>query len=459
MSDSNLFSEFPEVSAKAWKQHIQYNLQGEDYNEKMVWESPEGIKVKPFYTSDDLKNKPNYQVATNKEWAIAQTIYAGNATVANEKALDVLKRGAESIIFIVPSNEIKIEHLLKNIYLEHTKIYFELQFLSLEYIHKILNFASPHKNSIYLNIDIIGNLAKTGNWYFNLKQDQNTLHKILKLHPTVFSIDTSLYQNAGANITQQLAYALAHANEYLNILDKSEVVLNKEHCFTFKVAIGSNYFFEIAKLRALRLLWNSLASEYSAKPTCTIIAVPTKRNKTLYDYNTNMLRTTTECMAAVLGNADVISNMPYDSIFHKDNEFGERIARNQLILLKEEASFNKNNNAANGSYYIESLTHEIAEKSLALFKSIEANGGFLKQLKEHSIQKKIKESALKEQDLFDKGEKIVVGTNKYINEQDKLKNNLEIFPFVKTKVRKTLLEPIIEKRLAEVIEQNRLEDE
>ena len=267
------------------------------------------------------------------------------------------------------------------------------------------------------------------------------------------SIDLSLYQNSGANAVQQLAYGMAHLNDYLNHFESPDLNIN------FNVSLGTNYFFEIAKLRALRTLYATLASEYNQESNCHIFATPTKRNKTLYDYNTNMLRTTTECMSAILGGANTICNLPYDAIYHKDNEFGKRIARNQLLVLKHESYFNKVDNPSDGSYYIESLTNELAEKALTLFKDIEANGGFLNQLKEGTIQRKIKESAHKEQQQFDNAEEILLGTNKHANPNDKMKHELELFPFVKTNKRKTLIEPIIEKRLAEKIEQERLKAE
>lgn len=262
-------------------------------------------------------------------------------------------------------------------------------------------------------------------------------------------------------MVQQLAYALAHANEYLNHIE------NMDHDnegpqmqMTFNVAVGSNYFFEIAKLRALRLLFRTLASEYKSFNTnCHIVARPTKRNKAIYDYNSNMLRTTTECMSAILGGANTISNLAYDAIYHMDNEFGERISRNQLLILKNESYFDKVNNPADGTYYIENLTQQLAQKSLSLLKDIEANGGFLHQLKEGTIQRKIKESATNEQERFDTGEDILLGSNKYPNPQDIMKHELELYPFVKTKIRKTLIEPIIERRLAEQIEQERLNQE
>jgi methylmalonyl-CoA mutase len=161
-------------------------------------------------------------------------------------------------------------------------------------------------------------------------------------------------------------------------------------------------------------------------------------------------------MSAIIGGADTITNLPYDALYHKDNEFGDRIARNQLLILKNESYFDKVNNPADGTYYIETLTQQLAEKALILFKDIEANGGFLKQLNEGIIKRKIQESADKEQELFDSGKEVLLGTNKYPNKDDKMKHDLELFPFVKVNPRKTLITPIIEKRLAEKIEQDRL---
>ena len=172
-----------------------------------------------------------------------------------------------------------------------------------------------------------------------------------------------------------------------------------------------------------------------------------------------MLRTTTECMSAILGGADAVANLAYDAIYHKDNEFGDRIARNQLLVLKHESYFDKVNNTADGAYYIESLTSQLAEKALELFKDIETNGGLISQLIEGTIQRKINESAKKEQELFDSGKEVLLGTNKYPNKNDQMKDDLELFPFVKQYERKTLIKPIIEKRLAEKLEQERLSQE
>jgi methylmalonyl-CoA mutase len=164
-------------------------------------------------------------------------------------------------------------------------------------------------------------------------------------------------------------------------------------------------------------------------------------------------------MSAIFGGSDTICNLPYDTVYHKINNFGNRMARNQLLILKHESHFDKVNNPAEGAYYIETITNQLAEKALELFKNIEANGGFLKQLKEGTIQRKIKESAEKEQQQFNAGNIILTGSNKYINADDKMNNALELYPFVKTNQRKTLIEPIIEKRLSETLEQQRLKNE
>ncbi|WP_348647824.1 methylmalonyl-CoA mutase subunit beta [Arenibacter sp. F20364] len=460
MSKFELFSDFPEISSKAWKQKIQFELLGEDYNEKLVWESPEGIKVKPFYHSEDLKAIEMAGTPKDSDWRIVQGIFAGNTKMANKKALDAIARGAESIYFTIPSEEINIHELLNGLDLGQTPIYFNLQFLSEAYVKSLLAATENHYKKVFTNIDIIGHLARNGNWHYNLLQDHKILGEILNLnHGQTLGVDVALYGNAGANLVQQLAYALSHANEYMNHLYDHHKDTLKATVITFKVSVGSNYFFEIAKLRALRILFGTVAREYEASEHCHIIATPSYRNKTLYAYNSNMLRTATEGMSAILGEADAVLNMPYDAIYHKDNEFGERMARNQLLILKNESYFDKVNNAAEGAYYIESITSQLTSKALELFKQIEAGGGFLLQLKEHLIQKKIKESATKEQESFNSGDKILVGTNKYASREDKMKDSMELYPFVKTNTRKTLIEPIIEKRLSEEWEQERLKTE
>ena len=457
MANNNLFSDFDAVSSKQWKQQIQYELKGADYNETLVWESPEGIKVKPFYHNDDseVSEEVNLNAITpSKPFAIVQNIFVHDVKKSNARALETLQRGAESVRFTLENDAVSIDELMQNLPLENVNYYFHLPFLSVDFSNKINEFASKTKANIFIQNDPIGQLVKDGNWFENLEKDFEKLNTITSKTAVPFlTISSGIYQNAGANIVQQLAYTLAQANEYFNRIP----AINQP--ITIEVAVGTNYFFEIAKLRALRLLFNTLASEFNHNFDCHIIATPTKRNKTLYDYNVNMLRTTTECMSAILGGADAVANLAYDAIYHKDNEFGDRISRNQLLVLKHESYFDKVNNPADGAYYIETLTEQLAEKALELFKDIEKNGGLISQLIDGTIQRKINESAQKEQELFDSGKEVLLGTNKYPNKNDQMKNDLELYPFVKQNARKTLITPIIEKRLAEKLEQERLASE
>ncbi|GAA0742730.1 methylmalonyl-CoA mutase subunit beta [Gaetbulibacter jejuensis] len=457
MKNNPLFSTFDDVSSKQWKQKIQADLKGADYNDTLIWKSNEGIDVRPFYHADEFDTLPEISDAKATQWHICQTIFVADAKKSNEKANDALSRGAESIKFIIPNTKINLEELLKSIDTNTTLLYFELQFLDTEYVTEILSKTS--KDKVYIPTDIIGQLARAGNWFKDLKTDHSIFESIVKSTNSL-SVDVALYQNSGATIVQQLAYALAHVNEYFNHLDALlSTEAKKEFNIIFNVSVGTNYFFEIAKLRALRLLFSTLAEAFNFNTQCHIFATPSKRNKTLYDYNTNMLRTTTECMSAILGGSNSVCNLPYDAIYHKDNEFGERISRNQLLVLKHESYFDKVNNPADGNYYVETLTEQISEKALALFKDIESNGGFLNQLKEGTIQRKIKESATKEQEDFNANKLILLGTNKHPNPNDKMKHELELYPFVKHNPVKTLIAPIIENRLAESMEQERINNE
>ncbi|MFV5702832.1 methylmalonyl-CoA mutase subunit beta [Flavobacterium sp. XS2P12] len=450
---TNLFDDFNPISSKQWKQKIQFELNGADYNETLVWNSPEDIQVKPFYHKDEFSKV--FSVTTKAtNFRICQNIFVYDIDKSIERALDSLSRGADSLRFTIENESIDVTNLLEKLPLKKVTVYFHLDFISIDFVKKIDAFAKKNNTTIFCNLDPIGQLAKDGNWFITKEKSNFDTLNLLSAATTsvsLISINASLYQNSGANMVQQIAYSLGHVNEYFNRID----AINKP--IVFEVAVGTNYFFEIAKLRALRLLFNLIAKEYNHNLDCNIIVSPTKRNKTLYDYNVNMLRTTTECMSAIIGGADAIANLPYDALYHKDNEFGDRIARNQLLILKNESYFDKVNNPADGSYYIENLTNQLAEKSLALFKDIEANGGFLKQLNDGIIKRKIQESADTAQALFDNGKEILLGTNNHPNKQDKMKHDLELFPFVKVKPRKTLITPIIEKRLAEKIEQERLD--
>ena len=444
----HLLTDFDPVSAKAWKQKIQVDLKGAEYNETLISKTLEGIHIKPFYHNDDGIATTEIP-GTPSGWNITQGVFIDDVKIANNIAIDALEKGAEAIVFTA-EKPFNIPSVFKDFPFSKATIYFDFSFLDIEFVKELSLYLTKHKAEFYLNLDPVGKLSKEGNWFKSQKEDFKALQSLSKTGNTI-SVDTTNYQNAGANMVQQLAYALAHANEYLNHQTTNSI--------TFKIATGTHYFFEIAKIRALRILYASLAKEYNCSQTCHVIAQPSRRNKTVYDYNINMLRSTTEAMSSILGGADAVCNMPYDVLYHKSNEFGERISRNQLLILKAESYFDVVSNPADGAYYIESVTQELASKALELFKQIEDGGGFIKQLLQGDIQKKIKESASKQQALFDNGSITLLGTNKHPNPMDLMKENLELFPFLKSNPRKTLIQPIIAKRLAEAIEQQRLAHE
>ncbi|WP_299061961.1 methylmalonyl-CoA mutase subunit beta [uncultured Polaribacter sp.] len=445
--NTDLFDEFQKTSAAAWKQKIQVDLEGKDYNETLLWKTEEGIVVKPFYTSED---RVNHKIDTPKKgFNICQTIFIDDVKIANSLAISAINKGANAIQF--KANTIfNYKELLVNIDLKSILLYFQFRFLDDNFQIEISRFINS-KNT-YFQTDIIGNLAETGNWFSNLNNDFNKLDSIQKNTNNCIAVSNDLYQNCGATITQQLGYTLAHANEYLNKYGSE--VAKKIH---FNFSVGSNYFFEIAKLRAFRILWTTLLDVYNITDVeAHIFTQPTLRNKILYDYNTNLLRTSTECMSSILGGANTICNISYDTIFKKSNHFGERIARNQLLILQQEAHFKQAQHFADGTYYIEAITKQLAEKGLSLFKEIEKNGGFLKQLKIGVIQKKISESAKKAQNDFLKQKIILVGSNLHQNKKDKMQPKLELYPFVKQRNIKTIITPLTRSRLSEFLEKERL---
>lgn len=450
---------FPPAGARLWKQQIQYELQGADYNETLVWESPEGIRVKPFYTREDLEGQEIRPVLPAGNPCMGQAIRVTQAEQANSEGRKALEGGAEALQFIFPAETVKAGELLRGIDLTVTPVHFSFGYLSPDFIEEVLALLPGKPSGVYFHLDIIGRLVTTGNWYGRKESDFEMVRALLLKtgdHPGVYLLgaDGSPYLNAGANRVQQLAYTLAHAHEYLHAFGE---VLSAPPVFT--MGVGADYFFEIAKLRAFRLLWESLAYEYGLPAACHLVAIPGLRNKTIYDYNNNMLRATSECMSAILGTADTIVNLPYDAFFREPNPFSRRMALNQLLILKYESSLDEVANPADGAYYIESLSLQLAEKSLALFKQLEAGGGFLKQLGEHTIQRKVKESAAREQKLFDQGQMVLVGINSARDMADRMTPQLETAVHKPEKRGKTLIEPLLVKRLAAAMEQKRLADE
>ena len=432
---SHIFTDdFETSSAAAWKQKIQFELNGADYNQTLLTKTNEGITIKPFYHADDFEKI--LVPSPPSSFKICQSIIIQTAEEANLKAIASIEKGVNSIKFCA-SKPFDLTILFQNLLNKEIEFQFHLDFLSEQFIEELSQFLNSE--TLYLNIDIIGNLAKTGNWFSNLNTDFNTLENIIKKNKSSFiiSVNTDLYQNAGANTVQQVAYVLAHVNEYFNKFGGE--IANK---IQFNFAIGSNYFFEISKLRAFRYLYQLICEQYNTTYIAQIFVEPSFRNKTANNYNNNVQRASIEYMSGILGGANTISN-----------NITNKTCLNQLVLLKEEFSNKNVQDITTDSYYIESITKQIAEKALEIFKEIEKGGGFLEQLKEGTIQRKITENATKEQIQFETGQLILIGANKYKTQHKADKTDYVSELQTSKNIRKTVIIPVIPKRLSEKMEQ------
>jgi len=453
-----ILDEFSKIDSKLWNKKIKDDLKKLGHSNITSYNSKENIKIKPFYTSDDLNNLKNVDSNYPDSWTICQNISADNSSVANIKALELINKGAESINFIIQNNSIRCKDLLKNIDIEKIELFFKIEFHSNSFLKSLNDIIKSSSTSFNISFDPIGSFAKTGGWKSSMNEDLDKLNnniKILEKFNNVIIVNSGLYQNSGANIFEEIAFTLSHANEYLNHFNGK--CANK---IAFNISMGSNYFFEIAKLKALRFLWSKITKEYNNEINFPhIIAKPSKRNKTIIDYNNNILRTTTECMSAILGGANTISNITYDSIFKNKNEYSEKIALNQLLIIKHETHIDKVKNAADGSYYINNIANTIAEESLKIFKDIENRGGFISALEKNIIQKRIGKSHKIEQELFNNNKEKLLGINIFTDLNQKFKSEINKPIFTKSNTRNTKIKPISEIRLAEEIELSRIKNE
>lgn len=416
---------FEQLSPKEWKLKVQAELAGLDYNEVLVTDTAEGIQVKPLYSSEDRNVEESQPIESTKDWKIIGNFLNSEKQDSSYLYGFNVKQDVAKNVQNLPS------------YLD---LFFECE--NPTELFSTVDF-STIKNLKYVGLDPIGQLAKTGNWNQSQEEDFNFVKSVLKENQfeKCIEVNASLYQNAGANHVQQIALAIAHAVEYVENFG-----IEAASKIYFKVAIGGNYFFEIAKLRALRKLWNLILDEYEVKTETFIYAETSLRNKSALDLHNNLIRSGLEISAAVQGKADAIRVLSYDEI-NSATEFSEELASKQQLLIQKEANFDKFLDPISGSYFVENVSENMIKNALDLFKKIEADGGFLKSLYEGSIQKMIQKSADKEQAAFDEGKIILIGVNKFRNPKDKIQAK----EMQKTNTR-TVISPIFTKRLAKKVE-------
>ena len=445
MSTAKLFSDFEKPSPAAWKQKIQVALKGADYQDTLIWTSPEGIATKPFYTQEDIPE--NQSVDLPDSWKITQVLGLypdeSDLSIAGFQALkeDAFQNGVERLWIenYRPKDSQELEEFMA-LGLAADVVADSWDAWALENVFS--KRVRAHNFDLFL--DPLGYLATHGNWPGYMDEGWT----LLRQSPKSLGVDASIYGDSGGHSVEQLAASLLHMKSYLenNPLEEPIDVLR------IHMAIGSNYFFEIAKLRVLRML----AKEYFPGLKLFIIARPGLRNKTVYDYNVNLLRSSSECMAAILGGADTVYNIPYDILFGSSNDFGHRIARNQLLLMKHESGLHAG--YSQGSYYIESISAQMAEKVRSLFTKWSSEGNLVTMLQSGRLQKRIAQSAQKEQQRFEEDEVVLIGTNKHPNPEDRMKEFEEAIRPKPNPV-KTILEPLPIRRLSQQHELKRLKEE
>lgn len=455
MEKERLFSEFPAVSTQEWMDAIIKDLKGADFNKKLVWKTPEGFNVNPFYRAQDLENiaytdaEPGQfpYVRGNKtqgnDWEIRQDFHVSDIAACNRLAAQAAAKGAEAVGLCVKgvNSLAQIEQLLAGIDLTHTAVHFigsrnysETLQLFTEYLKK--NRIKPEQVKGSINFDPLAYALLHGDYYQSLEKNIDEAVALFKdyaeLLPNfrLLSINASLLHNAGAYGVQELALALNWAVEYFSRLtDKGISIDLIAPKTTLVLGIGSNYFMEMAKLRAARLLWAYMVREFKPgqdnSKAAFIHAEVSTWNKSVYDPYVNLLRSATEAMSAAIGGANSIFVSDFSEALRDSDEFSARIARNQQIILKEESFFNRIVDPAAGSYYIENLTAEMAFHAWKLFLEVEEKGGFAACYENGFIQDTVEACAAKRNEDLAKRKIVLTGVNQFPNLNETEAQNIQ----------------------------------
>lgn len=436
-----LFDMFSPVSAEDWKAKITVDLKGADFDKKLVWRTNEGFNVQPYYRREDIEGLPAIETLPgefpylrgtrdNNDWLIRQRVQGKTAEEMNTHARHILDRGVESL-GIVLRGEVSAEDLkeiLKDVDLKKVEVNIECcpgkAVQVAEELVKLVKEAgaenefrgaidyNPFRRLLKHGLPFPKDAVKEGLDLYNAVKDVKGLR--------CFAVDSYMFNNCGAYITQELGYALAWGAEWLTLMTEAGMTVDEvANRVKFNMGISSNYFMELAKFRAGRMLWAEIVKAYNPadEDACKMMvhAVTSKFNMTLFDSHVNLLRTMTETMSAALAGVDSIETLAFDECYTTPDEFSERIARNQQVLLREESHLNKVVDPAGGSYYIETLTASIAAQAWKVFNEIEDKGGFDAMLKSGELQAKINESGVKRHMDVARRKEILLGTNQYPN--------------------------------------------
>lgn len=424
----DLFQEFKPTSLDDWTAKITADLKGKDFDDTLVWKTIEGFNLQPNYNKE---NSPelNLQVKGN-EWAVNQNILVSNIAEANKKALAMLNDGVSSLGFHFPDKCSKQEFdaLLRDILIEHIQIHFgskyPLDIMSYLRQHCEENNLAFEKVHGTITFDILYHINVAGNWLHDEAKDFDMLKSLVvnyKDFPKFKTVGvySDSFHNAGANATQEVGLTIAKANEYISQMvnlgiDAKDVIDN----LFFHFPVGNSYFIEIGKLKALNLLWKNLSKSYDCMSDMDLkCSTSVFYNSSLDAYN-NLLRATSQSMAAILGGANMLTVTPHNSTYESNTDFGDRIAKNIQLVLKEESYFNKVSDPTAGTYYLNEITQQLSENAWKLFKSIEAEGGFIEACRSGFVQSNIQVVADKRIERFNNKQDILLGVNKYPNSME-----------------------------------------
>ncbi len=428
---------FDTFSLSDWEKKAEEALKGKSVN-SLNTNTYENIKLKPLYSKEDFDNEkasqlpgqPDYRRGANslgylsQEWKVAQKVAVQEGESLKEALHTSLEKGQSAIA--INAEKMTIEEFMSLIEGVYTQFPFSIEIneKQIELLAELSKLSNCEKISGYIAMDPLAALNGTSvkqdvyNKFANLIQSADSSMPNLR----TILVNTSVYNHAGANAVQELALVLStgvhHVQQFLNQGLKLDTIFRK---MVFKFSIGANFFMEIAKLRAARLLWNKVTEAYglnSQDHSMVITAETAAFTKTVYDPYVNILRAVNEAFAAVLGGIQYLHVSPFNEPEGRSTPFSERIARNTQLILKHEAHLEKVIDPAGGSWYIESLTEELAEKAWILFQEIEDQDGIEKCLASGWIQAQIAEVlANRSEDIFTR-KKSVIGTNVYANLSD-----------------------------------------
>ena len=442
-----LFTEFTAPTTQEWLDKIEVDLKGADFQKRLVWRTNEGFNVQPFYRREDLANLKTPDalpgefpfVRGNKKdsntWYVRQNIEVTDAKAANAKALDILNKGIDSLGFKIPGDMVSketVEALLEGILCDIVEVNFvTCQRHSLELAEILVAYFEKKgydKEKVVGSIewDPMKKIVMKGKDVTPVLAFGPKLAEALKAYPNFrpIAVSSDALNNAGAYIVQELGYALAWGNEYLQQLTDAGVDADlAAKSIKFNMGVSENYFMEIAKFRAARLLWAQIVKQYEPKDdnSCQMCvnATTSTYNQTLFDSYVNLLRSQTEAMSAALGSVHSMVVTPFDAPYEEATDFSERIARNQQLLIKEESHFDRIVDPSAGSYYIEHLTDALATEAWKIFLKVEEKGGFLTAIKAGTIQDDINATNVKRHGDAAKRKEFLLGTNQFPNFTEK----------------------------------------